>query len=246
MKIVGIIPARLASTRLPNKPLVDICGLPMIVRVWQNVCHAKNLSEVIVTAPDQEIIDIVRSHGGRAELTSDKHRSGTDRLAELVERIECDAVVNIQGDEPLLPADLVDAAANPLLTDPSVQMASLMCPATPEELKNPNNVKVVTALNGDALYFTRSEVPYRRNESSMTSYKHIGVYAYTRQTLLQLSQWAPTPLEMAESLEQLRALENGIRIRMARVAFSPVGVDTPADLERVRQVFTRKGERDLS
>lgn len=246
MKIVGIIPARMASTRLPNKPLVDIAGLPMIVRVWQNACFAKSLSEVIVTAPDQQIIDVVRSHGGRAELTSDKHRSGTDRLAELVERIDCDAVVNIQGDEPLLPAELINAAAQPLLTDPSVKMASLMCPATADELGNPNNVKVVTALNGDALYFTRSEVPYRRNESSILSYKHIGVYAYTRETLLTLSQLPPSPLELAESLEQLRALENGIRIRMAKVAFSPVGVDTPADLERVRQVFARKGERELN
>ena len=246
MKIVGIIPARMASTRLPNKPLVDIAGLPMIVRVWQNACLAQSLSEVIVTAPDQQIIDVVRSHGGRAELTSDKHRSGTDRLAELVERIDCDAVVNIQGDEPLLPAELINAAAQPLLADPNVKMASLMCPGTAEELSNPNNVKVVTALNGDALYFTRSEVPYRRNETGIVSYKHIGVYAYTRETLLTLSKLPPSPLELAESLEQLRALENGIRIRMAKVAFSPVGVDTPADLERVRQVFARKGERELN
>jgi 3-deoxy-manno-octulosonate cytidylyltransferase (CMP-KDO synthetase) len=240
VRAVGIIPARLAATRLPDKPLADICGKPMIQRVWERARAAACLSDVLVATPDREIFEAVQSFGGKAVMTSNLHRSGTDRLAEAASKLEIDIVVNIQGDEPLIDPDTIERAVQPLLEDPSLPMSSLMCPCPTEEWENPATVKVVTATSGDALYFSRARVPFpRAEEGGAQVMQHIGLYAYRRDFLLAFSRLAATPLEMTESLEQLRAIENGYRIRMVRVESAPLSVDTPDDLARVSEIISR-------
>ncbi len=236
--IVGLIPARLAATRLPNKPLADIGGWPMIRRVWNQARQARGLAEVAIATPDAAIIEAVEAFGARAILTRPDHRSGTDRLAEAAVSLALpdDAiVVNIQGDEPLLDPASIEAVCAPLLADPTLPMASLMCPCPPEDWDNPACVKVVCARNGDALYFSRARLPFVRHDAGAETMQHIGLYAYRCHVLKTLASLAPTPLEQTESLEQLRALENGFRIRMTRVETVAIGVDTPEDLARVRR-----------
>ena len=238
MRIVGVIPARLAATRLPNKPLVDIGGKTMIERVWDQAKKATRLSELIVATPDEAIKDAVEAFGGVAAMTSDQHRSGTDRLAEVARRLEADIFVNIQGDEPLIDPATIDLSVEPLLTDETASMSSLMCPCPLEELDNPACVKVVTDLQGRALYFSRARIPYRRYpDSGVEVMQHIGLYAYRREFLLKFAQLPPSPLEQMEALEQLRALEHGYRIAMVRVERAPLSVDTEEDLERVRMLL---------
>jgi len=235
-KAIGIIPARLAATRLPNKPLLDIAGKPMIQWVYEHAREATLLEDVLVATPDEEIFEAVESFGGKAIMTSSAHRSGTDRLAEAVQYEGCpdaDVIVNIQGDEPLLDPVAIDLLAEVILGDRSIPMASLMCPLPEDEENDPSVVKVVTDLRGFALYFSRARIPYPRHYAP--AWKHIGLYAYTRALLLEFPALAPTPLEQAESLEQLRALENGYRIRMVETDFTPTSVDTPEDLEKVRR-----------
>ena len=243
MKVVGIIPARLAATRLVNKPLLYICGKTMIQRVWEQAKTASVLSEVIVATPDVEIFEAVRSFGGVAAMTSDKHRSGTDRLAEIAGYSDADVFVNIQGDEPLIEPETIELSVQPLLVDPSLQMSSLMCACPEVEWNNPSTVKVVCALNGDALYFSRFGLPYLRNyDSNVRPMQHIGLYAYRREFLITFSSLPPGALETTESLEQLRALENGYRIRMVEVEKAPLSVDTEEDLLRViATIEGRKG-----
>lgn len=243
MEVVGIIPARLAAVRLPNKPLLDIVGKPMIWWVWHNAKQAKTLSEVLVATPDEQIAEVVRGFGGIAVLTSPRHRSGTERLAEVAQSLSAEVIVNIQGDEPLMPPENIDAVARPLMEDPSLPMSSLMCPATEEEKDKPTAVKVVVDKVGNALYFSRARIPYPRDPSAPAIvYKHLGIYAYRREFLLQYASWEPTPLEQMEMLEQLRVLENGYRIRMVRVEQTSIGVDTEEDLERVRAIIARRQE----
>ncbi len=242
MRIVGMIPSRMASTRLPGKPLLELCGKPMVQHVWEAAKRANRLDAVVVATPDIEIYTVVQAFGGEAVLTADTHRSGTDRLAEAVQTLDADAVVNIQGDEPLVLPALIDAVAAPLAEDPSVQMVSLCCPALEHEINEPSVVKTVVGRDGYALYFSRAPIPYVRDASGgVFARKHIGIYGYTRETLLRLASLPPSPLEITESLEQLRALENGIRIRMVDVDAAPVGVDTPEDLERARALMERQG-----
>jgi 3-deoxy-manno-octulosonate cytidylyltransferase (CMP-KDO synthetase) len=240
-RVVGLIPARLAATRLPDKPLIDIVGKPMIQHVWERAGRAQLLDEVAVATPDAEIMQVVEAFGGRAILTAASHRSGTDRVAEAADilGLEPDAiVVNIQGDEPLLEPAAVDAALTPLLTDPTLPMASLTCPCPAEDIDNPACVKVVCALNGDALYFSRAHLPFPRNTPPAAEVmQHIGLYAYRRSFLATYASLSPTPLERTESLEQLRVLEHGYRIRLTRIAKAPIGVDTPEDLERARRLL---------
>lgn len=239
--IAGLIPARLAATRLPNKPLLDIAGKPMIQWVYQHAMESELLNEVIVATPDQEIFDSVVSFGGKAIMTSAAHRSGTDRLAEAAGKITADIIVNIQGDEPLLDPYAIDLLAQAMLRDVDLPMASLMCPITDlAEADNPSVVKVVTNNENNALYFSRSRIPYTRDNSETRIMKHIGIYAYTRQFLLIFADMEPTSLEKSESLEQLRALENGYRIKMVETTFSPTSVDTPDDLEHVRNILENK------
>ncbi|MGQ9736590.1 MAG: 3-deoxy-manno-octulosonate cytidylyltransferase [Armatimonadota bacterium] len=243
MEVVGIIPARLAAVRLPNKPLLDIAGKPMIWWVWHHAKQAKTLSEVMVATPDGQIAEVVRAFGGIAVLTSPRHRSGTERLAEVAQGLSAEIIVNVQGDEPLMPPENIDAVARPLIDDSSLVMSSLMCPATEEEKDKPTAVKVVVDRAGNALYFSRSRIPYPRDPSApAVVYKHLGIYAYRRDFLLRYAAMEPTPLEQMEMLEQLRVLENGYRIRMVCVEQTSIGVDTEEDLERVRAILAQRQE----
>lgn len=238
-RVVAIIPARMASTRLPRKPLVDICGKPMIQRVYERAKSAARVSDVIVATPDKEIIDAVAAFGGKSVLTSEKHRSGTDRLAEAAEGLrDEDIVLNVQGDEPLVPPEDVDRLIDPLLLADAPEMVSLMRQVTREEATSPNLVKVVTDKTGRALYFSRSPIPFVRDDHpGLKIFGHIGLYGYSVRALKAFSELQPTPLEVTESLEQLRALENGWKIQMVETDFSPIGVDTEEDLVNVRMLL---------
>ena len=249
-RIVAIIPARMASTRLPGKPLADIAGKPMIQWVYEAARRASRVDDVIVATPDEEIADAVAAFDGRAVLTSPDDRSGTDRLAEAARTLaevgaalpsDDDIVLNVQGDEPLVPPEGIDSLVDALLDSRPPRMTSLMRPITSEEAADPNLVKVVVDRAGRALYFSRSPIPYVRSEPpGLSIYGHIGLYGYTVRTLWEFSRLEPTPLEMAESLEQLRALENGWRIQMLETGYSPVAVDTEEDLARVRELMKVK------
>lgn len=238
MKNICVIPARYASTRLPGKPLKDICGKPMICRVYDRACLAKNVSEVIVATDDERIFQAVEQNAGRAMMTRADHKTGTDRLAEVAEKFsDADIIVNVQGDEPLIEASLIDELIEQF-ADENLQMATVATELTDEdEMKNPNNVKVIFDKNHDALYFSRSLIPYPRNVGKSKVYKHIGIYAYRRNFLLDYAKMESTPLEQAESLEQLRALENGYKIRVIESNCKFVGVDTEEDLKLVTEIY---------
>ena len=236
-----IIPARLASTRLPNKPLADIGGLPMVVRVAQQA-RLSQAAQVVVAADDASIVQACAAHGVQAILTRVDHLSGSDRLAEAVAALglaDETIVVNVQGDEPLIEPALINAVAHTLAEAPEAAMASAACTITRgEELHNPNAVKVVLAKNGHALYFSRSLLPYPREAAIAAAHpalRHIGIYAYRAGFIQRFTQLEAAPLERIESLEQLRALWHGYAIAMHISASEPAaGVDTPEDLERVR------------
>lgn len=240
MKVIGVIPARMAATRLPGKPLLPIAGKPMIQWVWERARQAQTLHELYIATPDAEIMQAAESFGARAMLTSHAHRSGTDRLAEVARRTDGDIYVNIQGDEPLLDPRAIDCAVQPLLNDPQMMMSSLYCAAQPHEYDQPSVVKVVLDQQGYALYFSRSRIPYPREATDLPVYKHIGLYVYRRALLLQFADWEPTPLERTEALEQLRVLEHGYRIYMVPFEHASIAVDTESDLARVRQILERQ------
>ena len=248
MKILCVIPARYASTRLPGKPLKDVAGKPMICRVYDRASQAKTLSGVVVATDDERILRAVEDHGGRAMMTAKDHPTGTDRLAEVAEAYpDVDLIINVQGDEPLIEPSLIDELGRAFDGDAELQMATVMTPMEDEaEQKNPNNVKVVTDKNGCALYFSRSLLPYPRNDAGTPVYKHIGIYAYRRDFLLAYAKMAPTPLERAESLEQLRALENGYKIKCIRTNARFVGVDTPEDLAKVNEIYKMKEKEEAA
>ena len=241
LQVVALIPARFASTRFPGKPLADIDGRPMIEHVYRRAESAAYVTEVIVATDDLRIATRVSDFGGRVRLTKATHQSGTDRLAEVVAKIECDIAVNVQGDEPLIDPRAIDQAVAPLLADPTVQMTTLYKRITQaSELMDPNVVKVVVDRGGFALYFSRAPIPYIRDPRGgwPPLYRHIGLYAYRRSVLLVLAGLDPTPLERAEKLEQLRALEHGIRIKAVETPYDSLSVDTPADLEAVRRLLS--------
>lgn len=242
MKILCVIPARYASTRLPGKPLADIAGKPMICRVYDRAVQAKCLSEVVVATDDQRVQQAVEAHGGKAMMTGKDHPTGTDRLAEVAAAYpDIDLIINVQGDEPLIEPSIIDALAAAFDSDADLKMATVMTEITDEaEQMNPNNVKVVTDRNGYALYFSRSLLPYPRYRKGVPVYKHIGIYAYKREFLLHYAKMAPTPLEETEALEQLRALENGYRIKVIRTDHRFVGVDTAEDLAMVNKIYRQQ------
>ena len=244
MNVVCIIPARYGSTRLPGKPLLDIAGKPMIRHVVEQVRRAQRPSRIIVATDDARIVDAVRAFGGEVQLTAANHPTGTDRLAEVAATLpEAELIINVQGDEPLIPPQAIDALADAFSGQPDLQMATLITHLAEDDFENPAAVKVAASLDGFALYFSRSLIPYRRNPGPYSrSFKHIGVYAYRRDFLLQYARLAPTPLELTESLEQLRALEYGFRIRLIETTFRSIGVDTPEDLAKVRQLFLLQQE----
>ena len=242
MKALCIIPARYASTRLPGKPLRDIAGKPMIVRVYERAVQAKRVQDVVVATDDERIRTAVEEHGGRAVMTRTDHATGTDRLAEVAEKMtDYDLIINVQGDEPLIDPAVIDALVEPFLVDETLPMATAKTLLMDEEeIVNPNNVKVITDLSGNALYFSRARIPYARNEGAKV-YKHIGIYAYRRDFLLSYARMAQTPLERSESLEQLRALENGHRIHVIETDAVFIGVDTEEDLTAVNEEYIRRG-----
>jgi 3-deoxy-manno-octulosonate cytidylyltransferase (CMP-KDO synthetase) len=241
LAIVAIIPARYASTRLPGKALADLDGRPMIEHVYRRASAARIVSEVIVATDDLRIATRVHEFGGKVRLTKATHETGTDRLAEVAASLDCDIVVNVQGDEPLIDPRAIEELVAPFVADRSIQMATLYQRIhEPAELTNPNVTKVVIDRGGFAMYFSRAPIPHLRNPRGgwPPLYKHIGLYAYRRSTLLVLASLEPTPLERAESLEQLRALEHGIRIKAVETRYESFGVDTPEDLEQVRRLLT--------
>lgn len=241
-RVVAIIPARLAATRLPDKPLLDIAGRPMVEWVWRRAGEAATVDQVYVATPDPGIARAVEAFGGTAIMTSMAHRSGTDRLAEAVAGIEADIIVNVQGDEPLIKPSSIDLAVAPLLQPGHADMTSLMCPCPADQLDLASTVKVVTDLTGYALYFSRARIPHARTATPVARVmQHIGLYAYTRACLVAFPTLAPSPLEQTEMLEQLRMLENGRRIRMVEVDQAPLSVDTAEDLEAVRAVLGGAG-----
>ncbi|HLL54544.1 MAG TPA: 3-deoxy-manno-octulosonate cytidylyltransferase [Myxococcaceae bacterium] len=240
-KPVAVIPARYASSRLPGKPLARIGGKPMIQHVWDRCQESGAFSRVLVATDDDRILQAVRGFGGEARLTSPDCQSGTDRVAE-VARAEPSAqvLVNVQGDEPLLNPEVLRTLAR-AFEDPAVGMATLVRPLDEEERRNPNVVKALVGRNGDALYFSRADVPFQRDPgASPPRYGHIGLYGYRREVLLQLAQLPPSPLEECEKLEQLRALESGIRIRCLVTPHRSVGVDTPEDLARAEALLAAR------
>jgi 3-deoxy-manno-octulosonate cytidylyltransferase (CMP-KDO synthetase) len=212
----------------------------MIEHVYRRVAAARSVDAVIVATDDDRILSAVSAFGGDARMTSSQHESGTDRVAEVAGTIACDLVVNVQGDEPLIEPAMIDEAIAPFATDPALQMSTLCRPMNdPEHAASPHVTKVVVDLAGFALYFSRAPIPYLRNPAAgAIPRRHIGLYVYRRACLLDLAAAAPTPLERAESLEQLRALERGVRIRTVETQYDSIGVDTPDDLERVRQRLT--------
>ena len=240
MKVLCIIPARYASTRLPGKPLRDIAGKPMIVRVYERALQARLVQDVVVATDDERIRTVVEAHGGHAVMTRADHATGTDRLAEAAARMtDYDLIINVQGDEPLIEPSVIDALVEPFLADDRLAMATAKTEITDEEeQENPNNVKVITDKSGNALYFSRARIPYARVPGAKV-YKHIGIYAYRRDFLLAYARMAQTPLELSESLEQLRALENGYRIRVVETDAVFIGVDTEEDLVAVNEAYRR-------
>ena len=248
MKATAIIPARYGSTRFPGKPLALINGLPMIQHVCQRVSRATTVDRVIVATDDKRIVAAVEAFGGDVMLTRTDHPTGTDRLAEVAANIDSDLIVNVQGDEPLIDPRMVDQAVAPLVENPQIQMGTLAS-AIDEigDFHNPNVVKVVKRQDGLALYFSRASIPWPRDLDTaqlaaelprLGVLRHIGLYVYRRQLLLDYPTWPKTPLENLENLEQLRALERGIGLYVAETEFSCHGVDTPADLERVSKLLS--------
>lgn len=235
---IGIIPARFGSTRFPGKALADIHGKPMIQHVYERARQAKEIERVIVATDDERICQAVMSFGGEVVMTSADHVSGTDRVAEVAKSLPVEVVVNIQGDEPLIKSEMIDEAVRPMVDNPRLEIITLKKEITHEsELNNPNVVKVVTNETGFALYFSRSLIPYPRKKEGARFYKHIGLYVYRKDILLRLTRLSPSSLEKTEGLEQLRALENGIPIKVVRTEHDSWGVDTEEDLERVRKQF---------
>ena len=250
---VGVIPARYGSSRLPGKPLADLQGKPLLYHVYRRASQSASLREVWIATDDDRVYRAAQEFGARVVMTKTNHRSGTDRIAEVVENVDADIIVNIQGDEPLIDYSAIDHAVRMLQRDPEAEMATLKAPIhEPEDLWNPSVVKVVTDQRGYAVYFSRAPIPYPRVKDMHASslrevihsrpdllrhfYRHVGMYAYRRQFLMQFTSWAPTPLELLEDLEQLRAIEHGSKISVDLTQTSMFGVDTPEDLERIRRM----------
>ncbi|MFB0506743.1 MAG: 3-deoxy-manno-octulosonate cytidylyltransferase [Thermodesulfobacteriota bacterium] len=239
---IGIIPARFDSTRLKGKPLADINGKPMVQHVYENTIKSSILDDVIIATDDESIKEAVENFGGKVILTSKDHLTGTDRISEVAENLDVQVVVNIQCDEPFIKPGMIDEVVNPLLEDRDVPLCTLMHEIDKKDFHDPNVVKVVTDTSGFALYFSRSLIPYPRHEEGHRVFEHIGIYSYQKVFLLTFSQLKPTPLEKSEGLEQLRALENGFKIKVILTKdYIPLSVDTQEDLERARE-FARSLE----
>ena len=243
-KVVGIIPARWSSTRFPGKPLHLIAGKPLLRRVWERCERAKDLDAVIIATDDMRIAEAAFNWGAEIALTSTRHCSGTDRIAEVARKAKQFAfIVNIQGDEPLIEPRLIDKIINKLRSDRSIQIVTAAHPfECPEDARSAHQVKVVVDPAGNALYFSRAPIPFHEKGHSL-SLRHQGIYGFRRNTLLKFVKWKPTPLERVESLEQLRALENGVKVHVLITAKGSPGIDTPTDAETLEQKLARAGAR---
>ncbi|MFT3990302.1 MAG: 3-deoxy-manno-octulosonate cytidylyltransferase [Luteolibacter sp.] len=239
--VLGVLPARWGSTRFPGKPLHLIAGKPLIQHVWERCKACSALDDIIVATDDTRIFDAVAAFGGKAAMTSTEHPTGTDRIAEVARQFpEVTHIVNIQGDEPLIDPALIDALAAAMISDPALDMATAANPLDPADaaVQDPNVVKCVTAIDGRALYFSRSPLPFFRNDvSGLPVLRHKGIYAYRREFLEKFVTWPPSPLEKAESLEQLRALENGAAIRVLPTHDTSPGVDTPEQALEIERLL---------
>jgi 3-deoxy-manno-octulosonate cytidylyltransferase (CMP-KDO synthetase) len=239
MKAIAVIPARLASTRLPRKMLREIAGQPLIARVYEGVRSSPLLADVIVATDSDEILQVCIQHGWHARMTSPAHRSGTERVHEISQTVAADVYVNVQGDEAMTRADHIVALLD-LMKDSNVQVGTLKTPASPEDVDNPNAVKVVTDATGKALYFSRATIPFDRDGSSPGYFKHLGFYAYRKPALDRFCALPESSLERSERLEQLRFLENGISIHVAETPYDTVGVDTEEDLRRAEEMLRER------
>jgi 3-deoxy-manno-octulosonate cytidylyltransferase (CMP-KDO synthetase) len=242
-KVVVVIPARYGSTRLPGKPLVSIAGKPMIQRVFERAKLAQCVNQVIVATDDERIVKAVEAFGGEARMTRSDHRTGTERVAEVAAHVEGDVFVNVQGDEPLLDPAAVDAAVTSLLEDPPASIATVATPIKmPADIMDPNVVKTVLDFEGNAIYFSRAPIPWVRDTGSKVlarHFKHLGLYVFDRESLLEYPTLPPGELERIEQLEQLRWLENGWKIRVAEVEHDAVSVDVPEDVARVEKLLQK-------
>ena len=238
-KILGVIPARFSSTRFPGKVLAPIAGKTMLQHVYERAALSTYLTSILIATDDERVYAAAKNFGARVRMTRSDHLSGTDRVAEAASAVDAEIVVNIQGDEPLIDPAAIDAAILPIVHEPEIVMGTLKKRIEDaREITDPNVVKVVTNHAGDAIYFSRCAIPFEREKSVNTPYfKHIGLYVYQRDFLLAYSALPVGPLETAERLEQLRALENGFRIRVVETEYESLGVDTPEDLERVARLF---------
>ena len=236
--VLCVIPARYAAQRLPGKPLALINGIPLIVRVYNNAVASGAFDEVCVATDDKRIAEAVENAGGRAEMTAGTHTSGTDRVHEVAQRISCTHIVNIQGDEPQVPAELLNRFCDHLLQIDDNSLLTVVGHATIEEKSEPGCVKVVLDRKGRALYFSRAGIPFVRGGETAAAFKHMGIYGFTVNSLDTFCSFPEGELERLERLEQLRALENGMDIRCLVYDFTSIGIDTPEDLERFRKVVT--------
>ncbi len=241
-RVLCVVPARLGSTRFPGKMLVPLCGKPLVLHAYERAGKASLVSEILIATDDTRIVEAVQPYGARCEMTRPDHASGTDRIAEVAERHpDASIVVNVQGDEALIDPSVVDAVVRALQEDPGAAIATAACPIRdPERLTDPNVVKVVRDNRGRALYFSRAPIPHVRDAADLPQarhWQHLGLYAYRREALLAFSKLPQTPLEKLEKLEQLRALENGWGIRVIETEYTGLGVDVPADLEKVRKIL---------
>jgi 3-deoxy-manno-octulosonate cytidylyltransferase (CMP-KDO synthetase) len=237
LKAIAIIPARLASTRLPRKILREIAGVPMLAHVYEAAQRCPELAEVIVATDSDEILDVCNRNGWQAQLTSPEHRSGTDRVHEVAESVSADVYINIQGDEPLARVEHISALIE-LMQDPEIQVGTIKTPCSHEDINNPSAVKVVTNLQGRALYFSRATIPCDRDKTGQVRYfKHLGFYAYRKAALDRFCALPESELERTERLEQLRFLDNGIDIYVAETPYDTIGVDTEEDLQRAEKLL---------
>ena len=231
MKTAAIIPARMGSTRFPGKVLANLGGKPIVQWVWERT-KASKADEVIVASDSEEVIRAVEAFGGKAQMTSPNHPSGSDRIWEVASKLDCDIIINVQGDEPFMEPTVIDRLIDVMQENPAPDMATVVVPSTREQIaNNPNSPKVVVAADNSALYFSRSPIPFlREGGTDMPLYKHWGIYAYSRDALSRFVSLPESPLEKCEKLEQLRALENGMKIKVIKTNFQSIGIDTPEDL----------------
>jgi 3-deoxy-manno-octulosonate cytidylyltransferase (CMP-KDO synthetase) len=240
VKAIAIIPARLASTRLPRKILRGINGRPMLAHVYGATRACSALDDVIVATDSEEIVAVCRDSGWSVRMTSPTHRSGTDRVHEVAQAVDADVYINVQGDEPLARREHLELLLQ-LMANEKIEVGTLKTPCAAEDIDNPNAVKVVTALDGRALYFSRATIPFDRDRTGDLAYfKHLGFYAYRKAALDAFCTWPESQLERTERLEQLRFLDNGVTIHVAETPFDTVGVDTEEDLQRVTRLLTQR------